>query len=651
MSPVPELATRFEAYGEWRSRLSDQIRVLCEWLEEQELAPAGLEARQRTLLLRLAQDRLLVAFVAEFSRGKSELINAIFFADFGQRLLPSTAGRTTMCPSEILYDPKEPPSIRLLPIETRLVEASVAELRERPDEWVTLPLDLDSAASMSEALARVSAVKEVPVRVAREYGLHDGADTRKATEAMVEIPAWRHAIINFPHPLLRQGLVILDTPGLNAVGTEPELTLSQIPSAHAVVFVLSADAGVTKTDYEMWTQHLGGGDEATRSRRLVVLNKIDGLWDELKRPEEIDAAIARQIRDSAALLGIDESQVLGVSAQKALVAKINGDDSLLGRSRLPALEAALSERLIPAKRDIVGAAVRADLRDLTAAVRATLDARQAGVGQQLAELRALRGRNTDVIAHMLGRVRAEKDRFERGLQRFTAMRSVLTEETNRLFEFIGMEALRSNAARTRDRIEASTFTRGIRSAMRDFFAGIRDDFDKAGRKAGELHELAASMHEKFAGEYGFEPIRPPLFPMQKYRAEIDRLEQVYDTHFNTLWNMVSRAKFALMRRFFETIASRVKHVYRLANRDLETWLNAVTTPFETQIREHHTQLRHRVESIRRVQTAGGALEEKLAELGASDEAITRQQAALERALARIDGLIDAPQAERITASA
>lgn len=43
-----------------------------------------------------------------------------------------------------------------------------------------------------------------------------------ADDGTVEIPRWRHAIINFPHPLLQQGLVILDTPGLNAVGTEPE---------------------------------------------------------------------------------------------------------------------------------------------------------------------------------------------------------------------------------------------------------------------------------------------------------------------------------------------------------------------------------------------------------------------------------------------
>ena len=71
--------------------------------------------------------------------------------------------------------------------------------------------------------------------------------------------------------------------------------------------------------------------------------------------------------------------------------------------------------------------------------------------------------------------------------------------------------------------------------------------------------------------------------MLKYQKEIDRLERAYNTHFNTLWNMVSKAKFALMRRFFETIASRVKHVYDIANRDVDSWLHAVMAPLETQV--------------------------------------------------------------------
>ncbi len=67
---------------------------------------------------------------------------------------------------------------------------------------------------------------------------------------------WRHAIINMPHPLLKQGLVILDTPGLNAVGAEPELTVNLIPQAHAVVFILGADTGVTRSDLAIWREHL-----------------------------------------------------------------------------------------------------------------------------------------------------------------------------------------------------------------------------------------------------------------------------------------------------------------------------------------------------------------------------------------------------------
>ena len=85
-------------------------------------------------------------------------------------------------------------------------------------------------------------------------------------DGRVEIPRWRHALINMPHPLLEQGLVILDTPGLNAIGAEPELTVSLIPQAHAVVFILGADTGVTRSDLAIWREHLiTEGDAATRA--------------------------------------------------------------------------------------------------------------------------------------------------------------------------------------------------------------------------------------------------------------------------------------------------------------------------------------------------------------------------------------------------
>lgn len=650
-----ELASRFEAYSDWRRRLSSGISTLHVWLAQQDLADAQVDLKVQQLLERLHQDTLVVAFVAEFSRGKSELINAIFFADFGQRLLPSSAGRTTMCPTELLHDASRAPSIRLLPIETRLKDATVAEFKNYADEWVTIPLDLSSAQRMSEALASVSQVKRVPAALARKYGLYDDEDLLAPLdsdgEGAVDIPCWRHAVINFPHPLLQQGLVILDTPGLNAIGTEPELTLNLLPNAHAVLFILAADAGVTKTDLEVWNRHLAGEDPAAKAGRFVILNKIDGLWDELKSEADVDAEIARQVKSSAQMLAIPPTQVFAVSAQKALLAKVNGDDALLAKSRLPELEDALSRKLIPAKHQIVGAATQTEVKALAAGVRSLLDARQRGIAEQLTELRALRGKNQDVIEHMMERVREEKEIFERGLQRYTALRTVFTQQTNQLFDVIGLDALRDNAGRTRRSIESSPFTKGVRGAMNDFFSTIRRDFEEAARRSAEIHDMMQAMYTRFAAEQGLERFAPPPFSMLKYGKEIDRLERAYNQHFNTLWNMVSKAKFALMRRFFETVASRAKHVFDIANRDVESWLKAVMSPLETQVKEHHLQLRRRLDSIKRIHRASGELEERVAELHQQEEALAELVRALAREVASIDAVILQPDDLPLAANA
>jgi hypothetical protein len=655
MMQSKELAARFEAYSDWRRRLSTGISGLHEWLSQQELADAQTDLQVQRLLERLHQDKLVVAFVAEFSRGKSELINAIFFADFGQRLLPSSAGRTTMCPTELLYDPTRPPSIRLLPIETRARDGSVAEFKNYADEWVTLALDLSSADKMSQVLSQVSQTKRVPIALARKYGLYEDGDVlapMSATdEAAVDIPCWRHAVINFPHPLLQQGLVILDTPGLNAIGTEPELTLSLLPNAHAVLFVLAADAGVTKTDVEVWQNHLVGADPATKEGRLVILNKIDGLWDELKSGADVDAEIARQVRSCAQILRLPPAQVFAVSAQKALLAKVNGDDALLAKSRLPQLEQALSKELIPAKRDIVGAATRGEIRALALTVRAILDARAAGIREQLGELRGLRGKNQDVVEHMMERIKQEKELFERGMQRYTALRNVFTQHTTGLYEAIGLETLRETAGETRRRIESSPFTKGVRTAMSDFFAAIRANLEQSAQKTGEIHDMMVAMYTRFAREHGLEPFAPPPFSMLKYLKEIDRLERAFNVHFNTLWNMVSKAKFTLMKKFFETIAMRVKHVFDIANRDLESWLKAVMAPLETQVREHHLQLRRRLESVKRIHRASDELEERIAELEQSEAAMRAQLDALKREIAAIDAVIDQPELVPLAANA
>ena len=187
--------------------------------------------------------------------------------------------------------------------------------------------------------------------------------------------------------------------------------------------------------------------------------------------------------------------------------------------------------------------------------------------------------------------------------------------------------------------------------MSDFFGAIRSNLETGAAKTGEIHDMMRAMYTRFATEHGLEPFSPPPFSMLKYRKEIDRLERAYNMHFNTLWNMVSKAKFTLMRRFFETVASRAKHVYNVANRDVESWLTAVTAPLETQVREHHLQLRRRLDSVKRIHRASDELEERLAELEEAQAAVKTQIAALSCEIAAIDAIIEQPDLVPLAANA
>ena len=627
------LAQHFAAYSEWRSQLSGRIDSFRDWLADNELNDAQTDLRLTQLLDKLREDRLHVAFVAEFSRGKSELINAIFFADYGSRMLPSSAGRTTMCPTELMFDPAKQPCVELLPIQTRESNASISEYKRFPDEWEIVPLDIESPESMQETLRHVSEVTRVDPETAEKLGFSSSEDEsvifRVAEDGMVEIPRWRHAIINFPHPLLQQGLVILDTPGLNAIGTEPELTLSLLPNAHAVLFVLSADTGVTQSDLAIWREHIGtpGG---RKKGRMIVLNKIDGLWDELKTQEEIDAEITKQTDSVAWTLDLPATQIFPVSAQKALVAKINGDAPLLQRSRLPELEYALSEELIPAKQEIVRDNTDAEFADLYMRMRGLLESRLAGLREQLTELSELRGKNKGVVEYMMGKVRTEKEEFEAGLQRYYAVRSVFSQLTNRLFGHLGLDALRLLTQTTREAMLDATFSKTLSDAMRNFFEVSRGNLTKSNGEITEILAMMEAIYKKFAVEHGLKLGTPTGFSLIRYEKEIDRLEQWCNAHLNTMFQLLTHQKSNVTQKFFEEVAVQVRRAFERANRDAESWLKAIMAPMETQVREHQIQLKRRLESIKRIHQATDTLEDRIRELAHVETGLVTQVHSLEQ---------------------
>lgn len=628
---------QIEAYDQWKSEIIGAIEEFQQWLNSQDLDEDGENSlRIFETIESLKNDRLNIAFVAEFSRGKTELINSIFFADYNRRLLPSEAGRTTMCPTELFYDRKESAAyIRLLPIETRLEDTCVAEYKLDPNHWIHIPLNIDSPDQMESTLQEVVRTKKVSVEEAEKLGLYSKEMYAHLSEqgkepSEIDIPVWRHALISFPHPLLKQGLVILDTPGLNALGNEPELTMNMLPAAQAILFVLAADTGVTKSDLDVWQYHIEGFRKSKQKKGIaVVLNKIDTLWDELKDEKAIQASVTMQMKETASALGIETKQIFPLSAQKGLLAKIKKDDGLLERSQLSQLEDYLSNDILPGREAILRENITGELGALLEDQHRILTTRFENAKKQLTELGSLSGKNADVIMHLMTKTREEQTTYMKNVESFQASRRLLQRQATSLMDSLSLDAIDQLINKTRESMVGSWTTGGLNKGMKTFFTGIQDTTEQAIDNAEQARKLVLAIYKKFHTEHGLPAINPRIFSISNFTEQLDMLFHEAEVFRKNPVTAMTEQNFVI-KKFFINLVSQARSIYFKANQDAQTWLNEVMNPLIAQIKEHKRMMERRLKTLRKINESRDTLDSKISELEDEESKLNEQLETLNR---------------------
>ena len=627
--------SRFEneigRYNAWRENLSRSVHEYHSWLERTNQLDVQQSIRFYDLLEALNRGRLTLAFLAEFSRGKSELINALFFSSFEDRLLPSDVGRTTMCPTEIFHDPKEEPYIKLLSVETRYRDESISQLKNMSVEWSKIRLNLDSAKEMKQALSALADTKRVYALDARMMGLipmFDDSGQGPGEDDIVEVPAWRYAIINYPHPLLTNGLAILDTPGLNALGLEPELTLSTIPNAHAVLFLLGIDTGVTKSDLEIWDRYVKAGLPA----KIAVLNKIDLMWDELKTEPEIKAGIERMMETTCSQLGLPPERVFALSAQKALVGRIRGDLEMVERSGIKRLETYLANEIIPIKRQLLAKSVMSEIGTMMVTSHRSCTQKLESNRTQLGELLALQGKSREVTVKLWQRISQEKQAYAAALTEYKIQRNSFNQKRDALLDLFNPTKLDFVCASSLQEMNDSWNTVSLTRGMRKLIRLIQADFKAACLAGDDIRYLMEGVYNTFQQRYKFEKMDFPPLDFDESRSKLQILIGETEEFCKDPVNIVMTEKRYMVRRFWRMLVDQARRIFNEARADTDRWLTAVPLPLETQIRDHKSQLQARLDSLAKINDRGGTMEEEVATL-------QKQRQGLEGQVAMITQLI------------
>ncbi|MHB8264311.1 MAG: dynamin family protein [Acidithiobacillus ferrivorans] len=608
------------ALNSWRQKVIDGLHEMAALTADLGLLPSGTMLQLETLAYETEQDSLRIAFVGEFSRGKTELINALFFSDMGARLLPSSSGQTTMCPVEIRGAPQGRPGLQLLPIASRNLDVSIEKLKRAGSAWTRLPLVLEEKNERCQALAHLTETLCVTIEDARRIGLCPPLNrTPKDRErtvcpscglGKVLIPRWRHALLYLAHPMLDAGLTVLDTPGLNAIGAEPELTFGMLADADAIIFVLGADTGVTQSDLTIWDQYL--------------------------------AEIEQQVDKTAERLRIPREQVIPVSGQKGLVARIRQDPELLERSGMAALERSIAEVLLPARR----VAIQAKCRFLVE--RAILDQKKLlheqinRISVQMESMRSLKDRTAEKVPELVAQHQRLLQSFEEDRYAFeekkAAFRQAVEEYLLVPLAPASFDFVISNA---KAEMLSVWTTAGIVERFRLFFAEAIAHFDKALQGAQQVSVLVAGEYQVLQNRYRLPALRTVPYAMMPRRAELVDMAENYE-RFGMMLEIAMNTQSAVVRKAFLTVASRTRDFVVETRREAETWVDEIMAVMNQQLQVFHDNAEEELNALQSIAQTVGNIDTRVQQLQRSLQIAQEQMARLDHCSAPLLHLLREP---------
>lgn len=303
---------------------------------------------------KVADQAFRILIMGQFSSGKSSMINAFL----GEPILPTKVMPATALITEIKYAKEK----RVL-------------VYPAPGKWEGGEEPFD-----------------VPIDKIREYCLIDhkqGAANYKEGN-VIESP-FRKMEVFWPLDMLKDGVEVVDSPGLNDPNSHDTITLEYLPTADAIIYCMNGTAPYSKVDVDT----LGDINLRGYNTPIFVITRFDDI--KTGSPEDVEEAIDtinRNLKKNTRLMQPEYVDKLGgngvffVSSLQAIKAKRDHDREALLESGYLKMEKYLEEFLVKCKGDEKLSAIAAQMEIIVREASQTITEHLNTVDLPLAEFEA-----------------------------------------------------------------------------------------------------------------------------------------------------------------------------------------------------------------------------------------------------------------------
>jgi len=280
-----------------------------------ELNMSSFTQKLQRLSNKISEEDFKIQIIGTFKNGKSTFINSFL----GDDILPAYALPCTAVINEVKYGIKKN-----------------AVLHFKNPIPSTLPKELSqkALAHMEKHHMKNIPPMEIPYDEIESYVVIPmGKDPK---EMLLESP-YEKVELFWPLELLKDGIEIIDSPGLNEHATRTKVTMDYISKADAVIFVLNATTLCSMEEMNFIENNLSSQGFTDL---FFVVNRFDMI------PEKERARIIKFAQKKlSSFTSFGNDGIFFVSAKNALESKKEADSDKLNSSGMPKFEKSLSDFL------------------------------------------------------------------------------------------------------------------------------------------------------------------------------------------------------------------------------------------------------------------------------------------------------------------
>ncbi len=594
------LAQQIAQFTDWRERLVASIDQFRAWQDAYGHADIEQTLRIYDLVEGLRRDRMRLAFLGESAEDKIGLINALLFSDVKDGLLPLGPGSEFLCATEIFFDPGEAPYVRVLPMETRKREESIAALRRSPIEWITMRLNADSAESIAEAMRSLIEARAVSIDEAKSLNL---TNVERSGDA-ISIPAWRYALINLPHPMLKSGLIAFYSPGPQMLSAEPEIALRMAASAQSLLMVLGRE--LTPAAQGVWKQYA----QNSRAHKFAVLDSGAGA----------DAAAAARVTQA---LMIPASNVFAIAIKQAVAERLAHNESSEVIASIEQLEKMHADQLVPERKALLLSTVAKEIGPLVQSARQAVAARFIATIKEMQDLTSSSGKNRSTAQEMLTRLETERKTYQKSVAAFNVTYANLMAKGQELLATLHDDRIEEILSHDKEFIQGAWTTGGMWKNMQGLFAYFTTQVEKINNYAIKLKEAVDGIYQQFHESFGLAKLGSPALKLEKHLEAMQTMEENTRRFCHDPLNIATYKDF-MVKKFYDGLVEEARQQFEMTRLDTEHWLRGALGPLNGQIMERQTLMLKRVENLRNLKDNLTSVQERIKQLDQQRLALKKQ---------------------------